>query len=69
MAPAFKRILLKMSGEKTGRSPNRAGVYDWIPPGGRQRPDQRHKVHMRKSEVTIPKLAEVQAKRIEVEVA
>ena len=32
----------------TGRSPNRAGVYDWIP-GGRD-------VHMRKSEVTIPQL-------------
>ena len=32
----------------TGRSPNRAGVYDWIP-GGRS-------VHMRASEVTIPQL-------------
>ena len=32
----------------TGRSPNRAGVYDWIP-GGRS-------VHMRGSEVTIPQL-------------
>jgi arylsulfatase A len=32
----------------TGRSPNRAGVYDWIP-GGRS-------VHMRVSEVTIPQL-------------
>jgi arylsulfatase A len=32
----------------TGRSPNRAGVYDWIP-GGRD-------VHMRASEVTIPQL-------------
>ena len=32
----------------TGRSPNRAGVYDWIPP---KRP-----FHMRKSEVTIPQL-------------
>ena len=32
----------------TGRSPNRAGVYDWIP-GGRD-------VHMRESEVTIPQL-------------
>ncbi|HAW98293.1 MAG TPA: arylsulfatase [Opitutae bacterium] len=32
----------------TGRSPNRAGVYDWIP-GGRG-------VHMRTSEVTIPHL-------------
>lgn len=32
----------------TGRSPNRAGVYDWIP-GGRI-------VHMRSTEVTIPQL-------------
>ena len=32
----------------TGRSPNRAGVYDWIP-GGRD-------IHMRESEVTIPQL-------------
>jgi arylsulfatase A len=32
----------------TGRSPNRAGVYDWIPPGRDQ--------HMRASEVTIPQL-------------
>ena len=32
----------------TGRSPNRAGIYDWIP-GGRD-------VHMRQSEVTIPQL-------------
>ncbi len=32
----------------TGRSPNRAGVYDWIPPG--------RSVHMRASEVTIPQL-------------
>ena len=32
----------------TGRSPNRAGVYDWIPRG--------RSVHMRASEVTIPQL-------------
>jgi arylsulfatase A len=32
----------------TGRSPNRAGVYDWIPHGSR--------VHMRASEVTIPQM-------------
>jgi arylsulfatase A len=32
----------------TGRSPNRAGVYDWIP--------HRMDVHMRSSEVTIPQL-------------
>lgn len=32
----------------TGRSPNRAGVYDWIPPNS--------SVHMRTLEVTLPKL-------------
>ncbi|MEX0321859.1 MAG: sulfatase [Puniceicoccaceae bacterium] len=32
----------------TGRSPNRAGVYDWIP--------QNNPVHMQASEVTIPQL-------------
>lgn len=39
----------------TGRSPNRAGVYDWIPAAlpDRPRPDQRHQVHMRASETTI----------------
>ena len=40
----------------TGRSPNRAGVYDWIPPGNREKPDLRHMVHMRKGEITIPML-------------
>ncbi|MCA9218362.1 MAG: sulfatase-like hydrolase/transferase [Planctomycetales bacterium] len=40
----------------TGRSPNRAGVYDWIPPASNSSPDARHKVHMRESEVTIPQL-------------
>lgn len=40
----------------TGRSPNRAGVYDWIPEARQPRPDQRHQVHMRQSEVTIPQL-------------
>ncbi len=41
----------------TGRSPNRAGVYDWIPPAGaRPRPDAREQVHMRASEITIPAL-------------
>lgn len=40
----------------TGRSPNRAGVYDWIPVGNRARPDAREQVHMRASEVTIPQL-------------
>lgn len=41
----------------TGRSPNRAGVYDWIPPAGRRtRPDAREQVHMRGNEITIPQL-------------
>ncbi|MFT5130595.1 MAG: arylsulfatase A, partial [Rhodothermales bacterium] len=35
-------------GLMTGRSPNRAGVYDWIPPG--------RAVYMRAHEVTIPQL-------------
>jgi arylsulfatase A len=35
-------------GLMTGRSPNRAGVYDWIP-------DNKH-IHMRSSEVTMPQL-------------
>ena len=37
----------------TGRSPNRAGVYDWIPGNAKPRPDAREQVHLRKSEVTI----------------
>ena len=40
----------------TGRSPNRAGVYDWIPPAGGPRPDAREQVHMRSSEITIARL-------------
>jgi len=40
----------------TGRSPNRAGVYDWIPPATVPKPDAREQVHMRKEEMTIPKL-------------
>lgn len=40
----------------TGRSPNRAGVYDWIPPGNKVQPNAREQVHMRKEEVTIPQL-------------
>ncbi|MCM8525507.1 MAG: sulfatase-like hydrolase/transferase [Lentisphaeraceae bacterium] len=40
----------------TGRSPNRAGVYDWIPPGTKAKPDLRDMVHMRKNEVTIAHL-------------
>ncbi|MCG8587560.1 MAG: sulfatase-like hydrolase/transferase, partial [Pirellulales bacterium] len=39
----------------TGRSPNRAGVYDWIPPAGgvKKRGDNRDMVHMRRDEPTI----------------
>lgn len=37
----------------TGRSPNRAGVYDWIPSAGKPVPNKRHLVHMRNSEKTI----------------
>ena len=41
----------------TGRSPNRAGVYDWIPPSktdmAQSSPANRHRVHMRDDEVTI----------------
>lgn len=43
----------------TGRSPNRAGVFDWIPSieqagaSGRQ---SRHLVHMRAGEITLPQL-------------
>jgi len=40
----------------TGRSPNRAGVYDWIPPGKKAKADLRDQVHMRKDEVTIAHL-------------
>jgi hypothetical protein len=40
----------------TGRSPNRAGVYDWIPEARKPMPDRREKVHMRQSEVTIGRL-------------
>ncbi|MEM9826498.1 MAG: sulfatase-like hydrolase/transferase, partial [Planctomycetota bacterium] len=38
----------------TGRSPNRAGVYDWIPAAeSGPRPDAREKVHMRDQETTL----------------
>lgn len=43
-------------GLMTGRSPNRAGVYDWIPPAGRARPDARDQVHMRTGETTVAQL-------------
>ncbi|MEM7785121.1 MAG: sulfatase-like hydrolase/transferase, partial [Planctomycetota bacterium] len=34
----------------TGRSPNRAGVYDWIPAAEKIKPDARDQVHMRQQE-------------------
>jgi len=37
----------------TGRSPNRAGVYDWIPEATTPRPDGREQVHLRREEATI----------------
>ena len=40
----------------TGRSPNRAGVYDWIPEARKPAANRREQVHMRASEVTIPQL-------------
>ncbi len=40
----------------TGRSPNRAGVYDWIPAARNAKRDAREQVHMRAGEVTIPQL-------------
>jgi len=40
----------------TGRSPNRAGVYDWIPPARDPKPDAREQVHMQQKEITIPML-------------
>lgn len=40
----------------TGRSPNRAGVYDWIPEARNPRPDAREQVHMKKGETTIAHL-------------
>jgi arylsulfatase A len=39
----------------TGRSPNKAGVYDFIP-GYKKSEDLRDMVHMQKDEVTIPSL-------------
>jgi arylsulfatase A len=50
-------------GLMTGRSPNRAGVYDWIPEviggepaRGSQSQDLRDLVHMRAKEITLPRL-------------
>ena len=46
-------------GLMTGRSPNRAGVYDWIPEAkanGEAKPDARDLVHMQLHEGTLPQL-------------
>ena len=43
----------------TGRSPNRAGVYDWIPAAkgaNDANPDARDLVHLQRHEVTLPQL-------------
>ncbi|MEJ7591614.1 MAG: sulfatase-like hydrolase/transferase [Planctomycetaceae bacterium] len=43
----------------TGRSPNRAGVYDWIPEAkgaNGAKPDARDLVHLQRHEVTLPQL-------------
>jgi len=48
--------LLSRVGLLTGRSPNRAGVYDWIPAARGVRPDACDQVHMRREEITIPHL-------------
>ena len=42
----------------TGRNPNRAGVYDWIPAAQERgaQEQSRHLVHLRKSELTLPRL-------------
>ena len=37
----------------TGRSPNRSGVYDWIPSAGKPVANKRHLVHMRRDERTL----------------
>ncbi len=45
-------------GLMTGRSPNRAGIFDWIPEATNQASavNSRHMVHMRKEEVTLPQV-------------
>jgi arylsulfatase A len=42
----------------TGRSPNRAGIFDWIPPAapGATTAESRHLTHMRREEITLPRL-------------
>jgi arylsulfatase A len=44
------------AGLLTGRIPNRAGIYDWIPSGKQARPDAREQVHLQASEITLPQL-------------
>jgi arylsulfatase A len=48
------------TGLLTGRSPNRAGIFDWIPEvkPGASNPTKagRHLVHMRRGEVTLPSI-------------
>lgn len=43
-------------GLMTGRSPSRAGVYDWIPESKEPKSDGRELVHMQRHEVTLPQL-------------
>ncbi|MFN9720800.1 MAG: sulfatase-like hydrolase/transferase [Planctomycetota bacterium] len=40
----------------TGRSPNRAGIYDWIPEAKSATLDARDQVHLRSTEVTVPQV-------------
>lgn len=48
------------TGLLTGRSPNRAGIFDWIPEANEKNQakskNSRHLVHLRKDELTLPKL-------------
>ncbi len=44
------------AGLVTGRSPNRAGIYDWIPEARGEMEDCRDLVHLMSTEVTIPAL-------------
>jgi len=44
----------------TGRNPNLAGVYDWIPEAQPNAKNSRDLVHMRKGETTIPMLLKTQ---------
>lgn len=47
------------AGLLTGRSPNRAGIYEWIPNAAEDwiaKQNSRHLMHLRKEEVTLPRL-------------